>query len=131
MNQPYLPADVIGHMAGLGGTNEPFIACYSCQRALIYTALLHAGAVGAALEEGDSEEAMGCALNVVQLLLEFAKLDFAATVDTNGWSEDDRMIGLMSFYRSRCEHFTDEEGGVVFEPHDDEGGRWDLEPVLR
>ena len=59
MTDTQLPADVIGPMAGLGGTNKPLEACHSCQRATIYGTLAHLASAGASVIEGDLADAAG------------------------------------------------------------------------
>lgn len=118
-----LPPDVIGHMAGLGNTNDPLEACHSCQRAVIYATLAHIASAGASLSEGSFLSADKHLSYATSTLLELAKLDFAGVVpDSDDMEEEDWKLAMMAFYQSRVEHYVDEGTGLVkFEPHDEDG----------
>lgn len=118
-----LPPDVIGHMAGLGNTNDALEACNSCQRAIIYGTLAHLASAGASLSTGAFSTAAKHLSYATEVLLELAKLDFVGVVPaSDDMSEEDWKVAMMAFYQARVEHYVSEETGAVnFEPHDDEG----------
>lgn len=135
-----LPPDVIGHMAGLGGTDEPFEMCPSCQRAIIYGTLLYAGAAGTELEDARAaisplslsrnpamalahvDKATEMVKGVIRALIEFAKTDFASQCSiVEEMADGDYDIAIRAFHAARTAHYTDPDtGAIIFEPHGDE-----------
>lgn len=128
-----LPADVIGHMAALGGTDKPLEMCPSCQRALIYGSLLYSGACGSSLSEARRALEAGDILaagalmadveihlqNSIRTQLEIAKEDFAGACNlVEHMTDDEYVIAMESFFRQRTEHYTNPDTGeIVFESH--------------
>lgn len=113
-----LHPDVIGTMAGLSGTDEPFDGCPSCHRAIIYGAMAHLSAAAVALQGGNPEVSLEFLSSATQVLMTFSATDFASLCDTEGYSEEDWTTAYSAFLRARIEHYVDlETGQVRTEPH--------------
>jgi hypothetical protein len=123
MTDAKLPAEIIGHMAGLDATNEPLQACNSCQRAVIYGALGHLSTAHTYLQEGQIATAAGHVEYAIDVLLEIAKLDLTIAVPgVEDTSNDEWRVTLAAFIESRIDHYTDADtGSIVFEPHNEDG----------
>lgn len=143
-----LQPDIAGHIASLGTTNDPLDMCHSCQRALLYGAMLYAGTlksevdrIKAAIQNSDpvdGNKALDGAIyhadSLVGMLAEFVRADFVGCLPgATDLNEEDWGIAITSFFDARCATYVSEDGKVMFEPHesdddkpDDEG---DLEGV--
>lgn len=138
--------DIAAYMATLGTTNDDLAVCNSCQRALLYGAMMYAGAVKADLEETQAgiagfrpwdavkalKAAIGRADTLIRMLAEFAKADLIGSLPGAAeYSAEDWAMAMDSFFRARTEFYVSPEGQIIFEPHTSvEGGPEDGVPAL-
>jgi len=135
-----LQPDIAGHIASLDTTDDPWQLCDSCQRALIYGAMMYAGSIkgeladaNKAIKDGDAPggvKALRAATHhagvLVELLAEFVKADFIACLPgAEDLDPDDWAMAMSSFFEARTTHYVSPDGKLIFEPHEPEDG----EPV--
>lgn len=123
MTNAQLPPEIVGHMAGLGGTNENMQTCHSCQRAVVYGLIAHTGMAYDYVQEGDLTNAEGHIEYAIRVLLEVAKHDMAGAIpQAADMDDEDWRIAMKAFVEARVGHYTDEgTGEIIFEPHGEEG----------
>ncbi len=128
-----LPADVMGHMAGLGGTDRDHGICNSCLRALHYGVMVRAGATQALLNEArealrplkyisdramKADDALRTAQEqnkvVMEVGVQIALADFDEQIDPDYWLDpQERLIGATAFFHSRADHYVDPDDGTI------------------
>ncbi|MFC3504416.1 hypothetical protein ACFOOK_26090 [Micromonospora krabiensis] len=125
MTDNQLPPDVIGHLAGVTGTQEPLAACNSCLRGILYGTLAHLASALSYQEDGylGRLKATGHMQAAMRILTDLVKVDLIAQYpQAEDMPDADWALAISSFYEARVEHYCDmETGEVKFEPHDDEG----------
>ncbi|MFY1620005.1 hypothetical protein [Micromonospora sp. WMMD736] len=119
-----LPPEIIGHLAGVTGTNEPMEACNSCQRAIMYGVMAHVTSAASALDAGFGSRAtaIGHLKVALRFLLDYVKVDFLSVApDAEDMTDEEWALAVMAFFEARIEHYCDmETGEIIFEPHDDD-----------
>jgi len=137
-----LQPDIAGYIASLGTTDKSLEICVSCQRTLIYGAVMYAGSVKAEVDRlveavNDSDSAKGVqalraavqhAGTLVEILATFVKADLIACLPgAQDLSAEDWAEAMSSFFQARAELYVSPEGQLVFEPHES-GDEADADP---